>query len=173
MLDELPEPSLPSGEVGSGGTFEMEQKFTTLLPRDETDEKEFFLDKLIGCETSGLPTRPLGERLRDMEPLEVMDVVSLSPRTPAAEIGIVGFRCVLVRVLSSSPLKASRSLLPSASTASISSRSCFTDWECSPAVSSGDGVFLIISRMPRAENAEGGAFCRFELRTDPSFWRES
>ena len=44
----------------------------------------------------------------------------------------VGRRCRLVSVLSSSPLNASRSVRPSASTASISARSSFTDWVCSP-----------------------------------------
>ena len=56
----------------------------------------------------------------------------------------IGRRCRFVSVLSSNPLNASSNLRPSASTASISARSSFTDWVCSPfrSISSSGGRCL-------------------------------
>lgn len=57
----------------------------------------------------------------------------IDPSSVSAVICIgTGRRCRFVSVLSSSPLNASSSLRPSASTLSISARSSFTDLVCSP-----------------------------------------
>lgn len=83
----------------------------------------------------------------------------------------MGRRCRLVSVLSSSPLNASRSLLPSASTDSISARNSFTDCVCSPFRSNTSEEWCLWSRVgvegtdlkARMEYEDGGGL-RDDLR---------
>ena len=132
------------------------------------EESEFFRDRVIGWDTNGCEFKFAGRGPR--REVDRPDRIDPSFVSVAICIGI-GLRCRFVSVLSSSPLNASSSLRPSASTVSISACSSFTDWVCSPFRSNSPEERCFLSRTGvcgadlkvRIEYEDGGGL-RDDLR---------